>query len=68
MAKGTLTAEEAAEYQRLIEKYTAVVNLGAEALRARDMERFRQTEEELAILVGRVKEILGTIGQRWSAS
>jgi hypothetical protein len=66
MAKGTLTADEAAEYQRL--KYTAVVNRGAEALRARDMERFRQTEEELASLVGRMKEILGTTGQHWSAS
>jgi hypothetical protein len=61
-----ITAEQAAELQRLHAEYTVATNRAAEALRANDGQRFLEEEANTADIVRRIREILGTTGQPWN--
>jgi hypothetical protein len=62
-----ITEEQGAELQRLHAEYIVATNRAADALRAKDGQRFLEEEANTADIVRRIREILGTTGQPWNA-
>ena len=58
---------EGAEPERLHEEYAVATRRAADALQTNDGQRFLEEEERVADIVRRIKEILGTTGQPWTA-
>jgi hypothetical protein len=65
--QSVITADQAAELQRLHAEYIVATNRAAEALRANDGQRFLEEEANTADIVRRIREILGATGQPWNA-
>jgi hypothetical protein len=67
MAKTFMTPEEGAEYERPMKEYLKATHRAMNALAARDLSGFEKADGEAGVIVRRIKEILGTTGQRWMA-